>query len=80
MFDYCIIHDQLRALKTNGLQLSYKANKSTVQYVSMIQEVISYYIKSHVVMYMLDEPHAFDCKFKPVVIYNIFGWLAALRS
>ena len=60
--DHCIIRDQLFALKTDDLQFAYKANTSTVQCVSMVQETISYLINngSHVVMCMLDASQAFN--------------------
>ena len=62
LFGHCIIHDQLIALKTDDLQFAYKANTSTVQCVSNIQETNSYYVNngSHVVMSMLNASQAFD--------------------
>ena len=51
------------ALKTDDLQFAYKANTSTLQFVSMVQETISYYINNggHVVMCMMNASQVFGC-------------------
>lgn len=62
LFDHCLISSQQISLRTDDLQFAYKSGASTIQCVSVIQEVINYYINnsSHVVMCMLDASKAFD--------------------
>ena len=58
IMDVCIINKQCHVFKFNDLLFAYKANRSTVQCVSTIKEIISYYNlnKSPVYMCMLDAP------------------------
>ena len=60
--DACIINKQCQVFKFRDFLFAYKANHSTVQCVSTIKEVISYYNinKSPVYMCMLDASKAFD--------------------
>ena len=60
--DTCIINKQCHVLKFHDLLFAYRANHSTVQCVSTIKEIISYYHinKSPVYMCMLDASKAFD--------------------
>ena len=60
--DACTINKQWHVFKFHDLLFAYKANHSTVQCVSTIKEVISYYNlnKSSVYMCMSDASKAFD--------------------
>ena len=62
LFDHCLIISQQISLRTDDLQFAYKSDASTIQCVSVIQEVINYYINnsSHVVACMMDASKAFD--------------------
>ena len=61
-FDYCIIYNHASVFKSDELQFAYENNCSTVQCVSMVTEVINYYIDSGSTVYMcmLDASKAFD--------------------
>ena len=69
--DACIINKQLHVFKFHDILFAYKANHSTVQCVSTIKEVISYYNinKSPVYMCMLDASKAFD-KVNLLLLFN----------
>ena len=62
IMDACIINKQCQVLKFHDFLFAYKPNHSTVQCVSTIKEVISYYNinKSPAYMCMLDASKAFD--------------------
>ena len=62
VFGYCIIYNHASVFESDELQFAYKKNCSTVQCVSMVTEVINYYVNngSTVYMSMLDVSKAFD--------------------
>ena len=62
LFDSCIISLNTAVFKSDDLQFAYKKSCSTIQYVSMVIEVIDYYQNngSPVYMCMLDASKAFD--------------------
>ena len=61
ILDNCILTIQSDSLQCDALQFSYKDNASTVQWVSVICEVINYFINiySCIYMCMLDASKAF---------------------
>ena len=69
--DACIINKQCHVFKFHDLLFAYKANHSTVQCVSTIKEIISYYNlnRSPVYMCMLDASKAFD-KVNLLLLFN----------
>ena len=71
IMDACIINKQFNVFKFHDLLFAYKANHSTVQCVSTIKKIISYYNlnKSPVYMCMLDVSKAFD-KVNLVLLFN----------
>ena len=62
IIDKCILSMQSDSLQSDPLQFAYKENASTVQCVSVICEVINYYIHNDSCIYMgmLDASKAFD--------------------
>ena len=62
IMDACIINKQCHVFIFHDLMFAYKVNHSTVQCVSTIKEIISYYNlnKSPAHMCMLDATKAFD--------------------
>ena len=71
IMDACIINKQCHVFKFHDLLFAYKANHSTVQCVSTIKEIISYYNlnRSPVYMCMLDASKAFD-KVNLLLLFN----------
>ena len=62
LFDTCSISSQFDSLLSNDLQFAYKSKTSTIQCVSSVIEIVSYY-KDHLgdtCMCMLDASKAFD--------------------
>ena len=67
ILDNCIISLQESCLLTDDLQFAYKSKTSTVQCISTITEIISYYIKNSSNIYMC----TLDCtkkKMNPLVL------------
>ena len=62
MFDNCTISSNSYIFESDDLQFTYKKKTSTVQCVSIIKEVINYYVNqdSCVYMCMLDASKSFD--------------------
>ena len=62
LFDNCIISSNSYIFECDDLQFAYKKKTSTLQCISIIKEVINYYVnqKSCVCMCMLDASKAFD--------------------
>ena len=62
LLDACIITKQSKVFQSHDLLFAYKSDHSTVQCVSMIREIVSYYKSksTHVFMCMLDASKAFD--------------------
>ena len=62
LFDNCIISSNSYIFESDNLQFAYKKKTSTIQCVSIIKEVINYYVNQNscVYMCMLDASKAFD--------------------
>ena len=62
LFDNCIISSNSYIFESDDFQFAYKKKTSTVQCVSIIKEVINYYVNQNscVYMCMLDASKAFD--------------------
>ena len=62
LFDNCIISSNSYIFESDDLQFAYKMKTSIVQCVSIIKEVINYYVNQNgcVYMCMLDASKAFD--------------------
>ena len=62
LLDSCIISLNTLVFKSDDLQFAYKERCSTIQYVSMVSEVIDYYKNNDSLVYMcmLDASKAFD--------------------
>ena len=70
-FDNCIISSNSYICVSDDLQFPYKKKTSTVQCVSIIKEVINYYVNQNscVYMCMLDASKAFD-RVNLLVLFN----------
>ena len=52
LFDNCIISSTLYIFESDNLQFAYKKKTSTIQCVSIIKEVINYYVNQNSCVYM----------------------------